>query len=113
MAVKFIELNRQFNPVPIVDTDEKDRSYFYSMESSDGIHWDKLLTFPRVVILAEAGSGKTEEIKHQSKELLKEKAYSFFLRLEDVREDFEIAFEVGDLGLFQKWLDSDKIAYFF
>jgi hypothetical protein len=113
MVVEFIELNRKFNPVPTNDSEEKDQSDFYSMESLDGIHWDKLLTFTRVVILAEAGSGKTEEIKNQSKKLLNDEEFSFFLRLEDIQEGFEIAFELGNMELFQQWLDSDKKAYFF
>lgn len=67
-----------------------------------------LLDEPRVVILSEAGSGKTEEIREAARRLRKEGKVAFFLRLEHVVVDFDSAFEEGTLGEFQAWLASSE-----
>lgn len=67
-----------------------------------------LLAQPRVVVLAEGGSGKTYELQ-QAARLLRAGGYAaFFLRLENVVRDFEIAFEEGSIQEFDAWLDSNE-----
>ncbi len=58
--------------------------------------WEDLLKGFRTVILSEAGTGKTEEIRQTSKHLIAAGRRAFFLRLELIPHDFEDAFEVGD-----------------
>jgi hypothetical protein len=65
-----------------------------------------LLREPRVVILSEAGSGKTEEIRQAARHLKAQGKAAFFLRLEHVFTEFDTAFEEGTLEEFQAWLAS-------
>lgn len=67
-----------------------------------------LLDELRVVILAEAGSGKTEEILEAARRLRSESKPAFFLRLEHIVVDFETAFEEGTLEEFHAWLASSE-----
>ena len=59
--------------------------------------WADLLAEPRVIMLAEAGSGKTEEIRHICRRQRGDGKRAFFLRIEHVIDDFETSFEEGDL----------------
>jgi len=65
-----------------------------------------LLNEPRVVILSEAGSGKTEELRQAALHLRAQGKAAFFLRLEHVFTEFDTAFEEGTLEEFQAWLAS-------
>jgi len=113
MTVEFIDLERKFNPIPKLDSDDSDSSDLYTLDTSNGVGWDELLLLSRVVILAEAGAGKTAEIENRSIKLSDNGNYSFFLRLEDLNHNFEIAFKIGDIDLFNEWLSGDQKAYFF
>lgn len=59
-----------------------------------------------MVLLAEAGAGKTEEIRHAATRWRDRGDHAFFLRLEHVADDLEAAFEVGDLDDFERWKNS-------
>ncbi|EPE9059988.1 hypothetical protein ACSPJ8_003539 [Klebsiella aerogenes] len=62
--------------------------------------------------MSEAGAGKTEELRHSAQRLRKEGKVAFFLRLEHIADDFDIAFEEGSLAEFDQWLASyiDNVA---
>ena len=65
----FIELDRTFHELSrsAGGSDDVDlHSVFYT---GSGITWDTLLTEYRVVLLSEAGSGKTAEIRHAAHKL--------------------------------------------
>jgi len=57
-------------------------------------------------VLSEAGAGKTAEIRLAAQALRTQGKQAFFLRLEEVAEDLNLAFEVGDPDDFQAWLAS-------
>ena len=38
---------------------------------------------------------------------------AFFIRIEDIEDDFEIAFEVGSANAFESWLNAHEEAWFF
>ncbi|MCU7963500.1 hypothetical protein L5M28_13095 [Shewanella sp. SW32] len=113
MSNSYIELNRLFNEIPTSLSDEKDLSDFYSLGTKNGDSWDDLLNKDRIIILAEAGSGKTVEIREQAKKLSAEKKCSFFIKIEDIKDNFEGAFEFGDISLFDTWLSGQEYGYFF
>ena len=93
----YIDLKRVFYPIPKDDSfDEDAYDPPFSWSHKKDKSWDDLLQMHRVIILAEAGAGKTEEIKHATHKLRNEGKFAFFLRLEHLAEDLEIAFEVGD-----------------
>lgn len=108
----YIQLDRQFSLLPRNKTDE----YFeYQSESiySDKLQWESLLLEYRTVILAEAGAGKTTELKQQAGKLIEEGKFSFFIRIEDIDNDFIESFEVGNENSFDEWLQSTDEAWFF
>ena len=67
----------------------------------------------RCVILAEAGAGKTEELRQRASLLASQGKPSFFIRIEDIETDFYKAFEIGGETQFQSWLQSTGEAWFF
>lgn len=68
------------------------------------LHWSDLIAEHRVVLLSEAGSGKTAEIRYISRKLRDEGRPAFFLRIEHVPEAFEEAFEEGTYEEFCEWV---------
>lgn len=82
-------------------------------EHGEPIDWDSLLKERRVVLLAEAGAGKTEEIRRKALGLQACGQHAFFLRLELVWEGLEFAFEVGTHREFEAWISSTEDAWLF
>src|SRR4051812_28350324 len=101
----YIELHRTFHELSQSKEAESDEGFY-----STGVKltWDSLLEEQRVVLLSEAGSGKTEEIRQATKRLRQLGKAAFFLRLEHVASDFDIAFEEGELAEFKSWLASTE-----
>jgi len=107
----YIDLNRSFALIP------KDHEF-----GDDGVNpyfsrtktvWTDILKLNRVVILAEAGSGKTEEISATTRRLRADGKRAFFFRLELLSGDFDTSFEEGNLAEFEEWFSSDEEAWFF
>ena len=67
----------------------------------------------RSVILAEAGAGKTFEMIARAEFIEAQGSPAFFIRIEDILDDFEKAFEVGSAETFQQWLSSQDEAWIF
>lgn len=80
-----------------------------------GISWDELLKSQRILIVSEAGAGKTYECELKARELSIRGEPAFFLSLESVASTGVVATLFGDdLTRFTSWLaSSSQIAYFF
>ncbi|MBV6898291.1 NACHT domain-containing protein [Xanthomonas euvesicatoria] len=103
----FIELDRSFRTL----VDDPTATVSDSAElitSATGLKWADLLDLRRVVILSEAGAGKTEEIRHAAQSLRENGKAAFFLRLEHISTSFEAAFEEGSHNEFETWLESTQ-----
>ena len=114
--MNFVDLNRQFMPYE----NEQDWELRYSEFGSEGYFgaetWDELLAHNRVVVLAEAGAGKTAELRAASERINDPgKTEAFYITLNSVAERGLIdAFETNqDQERFYKWRESDSIAWFF
>jgi hypothetical protein len=72
---------------------------------SDRIPWPELLAMKRVVILAEAGTGKTHELRETTHRLRRQKkAAAFFCRIEELADrSLEEALEEGSDTEFRSW----------
>jgi hypothetical protein len=111
--LNFVELNRDFVPVekdkePILDAGIWGRRYARWMT------WAELLQYRRVILLAEASSGKSEEFRHQQEELVRAGKPAFFIRIEELADQgFEAALDARDADRFKAWLASNEEAYFF
>lgn len=111
----FIELNRKFwvvNDKEDADPDSLRYQYLWSRDSQPG--WSELLQMPRVVVLAEAGTGKSEEFKEAAHRLRSEGKSAFFCAIEElVAEGIERAFDVGTFPEFTAWQETDQPGWFF
>jgi hypothetical protein len=102
----FVELRRTFHELSKNQEEHDDLAIHRSIFSKKHLTWAELAEEFRVVVLSEAGTGKTEEIRHFSEVLRSENKAAFFLRLEHIPDDFEYAFEVGTFAEFELWLNS-------
>ena len=102
----FVQLDRSFHELAShahkSDSFDLNQAFF----AGSRLQWGDLLKGYRNVILSEAGSGKTEEIRQTADRLREEGKKAFFLRLEHIPDDFDGAFEVGTLDEFEEWLAS-------
>ncbi len=110
---KHIELHRTFHQlINNPNSTDGDESYGDSIAdvfgTGDTTTWDKLTQKYRVVLLAEAGAGKTQELRQAVIKLRSENKISFFIRLENITDNFEISFEEGSFEEFKNWLDSNE-----
>lgn len=112
MADDYIELERTFHELSLRG-EESDEFDFRNSYLGERLSWADILAGYRTIILSEAGAGKTAEIRHSAKTLRHEGKVAFFLRLEHVADDFEIAFEEGSFMEFEQWLASDEEGWLF
>ena len=96
---EFIALKRTFHALRQSE-DTSDDTDLKGFRSEGGLTWDDLLAVPRVVLLSEAGSGKTVEARNACRELRGAGKPAFFIRIEHVAESFEEAFEEGTFEAF-------------
>ena len=105
---EFIELDRTFHDLALSEEEGKDAELFRLMRREKPPQWSDLLAEPRVVLLSEAGSGKTEEIRHVSRALRQRGERAFFLRIEHLALDFDASFEEGTPEEFDDWIASGQ-----
>lgn len=108
-----IELDRRFVECRTDETSDPDLiARFGHNEGTLG--WDDLISRRRVVLLAEAGSGKTTEMQAQARQQANRGRLAFYAKLEDVgRLGLETALKVSDRTLLADWRASDQDAWFF
>jgi hypothetical protein len=80
-----------------------------------GISWDELLKSQRILIVSEAGAGKTYECESKARELFARGEPAFFLSLESVASAGVVATLFEDEHTrFTDWMaSSSQVAYFF
>jgi hypothetical protein len=82
--------------------------------SGQGLSWADLRKRRRVVLLAEAGSGKTKELERQADELRSQGSFAFYIPVQDVgAEGLRNALFASDRPRFDAWRESDKPAWFY
>ncbi|NEK38604.1 hypothetical protein GR253_31675 [Rhizobium leguminosarum] len=104
---RYVDLQRTFHELS--QAGGEDEEVVRSFQIGQRMTWQALLENPRVVILSEAGSGKTREIRQAAQILRGQGKAAFFLRLENVANWFEDAFEAetGTFDQFEDWLASN------
>ena len=118
MPNNYIELNCTFfelskDCTQNADNDDFELSEVLGLKIGHDIGWNDMLKKRRVVILSEAGSGKTVEIRQATIKLRAESKSAFFLRLENIPDGIEDSFEEGTNEEFQDWLQSNKEGWIF
>ncbi|WP_342065494.1 hypothetical protein [Achromobacter kerstersii] len=105
---EFIQLHRTFHDLALSEEEGNESALFRQMSRDKPTQWSDLLEEPRVVVLSEAGSGKTEELRHLCRDLRQRAKWAFFLRIEHVAQDFDTAFEEGTPEEFEEWITSGE-----
>ena len=113
---EFIELQRQF--LDLTDKELEDTEYLVLWSESEfgpNFGWPELLNSRRVILLAEAGSGKTKEMIEQAEHLVCEGQFAFFVPLESLdTEPIEQILPPADAERFQQWkAEAEKPGWFF
>ena len=112
-TLDYIRLDRQFAPVPESNEAADKNQSLFNWGLLKPKSWDDIEAEYRCVILAEAGAGKTEELYHRAEHLQQQGKPAFFIRIEDIDNDLQNAFEIGDQEDFCSWLQSTQEAWFF
>lgn len=107
-----VPLIRSFSPLPTwASKEDMDLDGVWSV--LDRETWGDLVDHRRVVVLADAGAGKTFELRAQAERLHGDGRAAFFIRIEDLEADFVNAFEVGSAETFAAWKAGASDAWFF
>ena len=108
-----VPLDRTFSPLHATDKDAEEHETMAFVGGRKPIDWDIVESNHRSVILAGAGIGKTHEMWKRAELKRQVGDAAFFIRIEDIIEEFELAFEVGDADDFDAWLASSDEAWFY
>ncbi|RYG88700.1 MAG: hypothetical protein EON59_03620 [Alphaproteobacteria bacterium] len=110
-----VPLARKFSlvPEPYQREDIGFDEIWAGLQHGERLGWDTLVQQYRVVILADAGAGKTHELRSSAERIIAEGKPAFFIRIEDIDEDFAAAFEIGSEDVFNSWLNGTGEAWFF
>jgi len=110
----FVDLNRYFFPITNEEQLDLEINRFWGKTLGGWHDWDELLKRERVVLLAEASSGKTEEFNNCTQKLLSQKKAAFFIRIEDLADDgFLQSLDPNAASVFEKWQKGFEEGYFF
>ena len=110
--MKFIELNRTFKSP---DKSENDYSYLLSPQRGAGdTTWEDLLREKRVVVLASAGSGKTEEFRQQAAKIQTAGGLGLFFAIEELADQsVSDCLNAADELALANWRANAQPGYFF
>lgn len=113
MTIDAVPLFRSFSLVSKSETDSDQEDIRFLWGDQKRMGWQELEKKFRCVILAEAGAGKTFEMTARAQQLHTSGCSAFLIRIEDIADGFESAFEVGSVAIFETWLGSQTEAWFF
>ena len=110
----FINLDRYFISLTKDQEPSLDIGRFWGPRLSGSLGWEELRRRRRVILLAEAASGKTEEFRHQCDVLRAAGSPAFFLRIEELAEQgIETALDREGAKLLDTWLAGSGEGWFF
>jgi hypothetical protein len=110
---EFIQLDRTFLALALDKDTDDDTDLTRLLRRCEQMRWPDLLREHRVILLAEAGSGKTEEVRQVARKLRQVGKPAFFIRIEYVNDSFEDAFEEGSFEEFNNWAASGAEGWLF
>ena len=112
--MEYVELERYFMPIKKDQELDLEVTRVWGKSIGGWFDWNDLLNKWRVVLLAEALSGKTEEFRNNAEKLLEEGNSAFFVRIEELADEgFEQALDPNATHEFGKWKNGFEDGYFF
>lgn len=111
---KPVDLNRRF--ICWSDDQQSDPDLLRSLDAiGSSLDWSDLLEKRRVVILAEAGSGKSTELARQAELLTESGGTTFLVTLQNIGRKGSVERAIGRAAwaVFEKWKASDTHAWLF
>jgi hypothetical protein len=112
--VSFIDLERRFLRWSEKENDAAEVYAWLRHHSRNDLDWPRVLQHHRVVVLAEAGSGKSEELREQARRLSSNGQFGFYATVQDVaRQGLEGAIGNASRSRLELWRISDEPGWFF
>jgi hypothetical protein len=112
--MNYIELNRSFISIGKKEEPNLDIGSYWGKRVAGWLNWADILKYNRVVLLAEASSGKSAEFLSQSDKLKASGHASFYIRIEELADQgFEAALDADDAKAFSQWRNGSGEAYYF
>lgn len=109
----FIPLDRQFIPWTEQNGGESDAQQL-AARSWGTKSWDDVLASHRIVLLSEAGSGKSDELAEQTRKLRAEGKRAFLFSVQNVaRDGLPAVLGAADRAAFESWKASTEPAWLF
>jgi hypothetical protein len=108
----YVDLKRNFVPVAEDAELELAVGQLWGRRYGGWLGWPEVLDHARVVLLAEAQSGKTEEFKHTAAELRDGGSPAFYATIEQLA-DRRLSFSPAERALFETWKAGTDRAWFF
>ena len=112
----FIDVQRRFHDLTEKELEDTESLLAWSeYEFGPAVGWPELLEDDRVILLAEAGAGKTREMTEQAKRLVGEGRFAFSVPLESLdRQPIADLLSVADAEQFDTWKNNGReTAWFF
>ena len=100
----YVPIERTFVELKGTSAHEADSELLHLDARKKPLHWPEVLDEHRVILLSEAGSGKTTEILQKARQMRAAGKCAFFVRIEYISDDMDIAFEVGTHEEFLAWV---------
>lgn len=115
MSANTLELNRTFLQVPdTVAGLDAEATLHAALLLNSVESWDALLEHPYVVVLGEAGTGKSTEFQLRAQSMAAQGKFSFFVELFDLATDgLTQSLDVDDNTRLEEWQASQDDAVFF
>src|ERR1700722_1992772 len=100
--MSFVDLDRTFFPWTEDRSPAIDPQLLTSLSGT--LHWPELTQFQRVVVLAEAGSGKSDELKNQAAVVQATGRLAFYATVQDIANlGLPAALRPEDRARFTQW----------
>ncbi|MEF8729540.1 MAG: hypothetical protein V5B34_15235 [Accumulibacter sp.] len=109
-----VVVSRTFSPFKEAASDDPDFELWFRHKDGRGISWNDLIGKRLVVVVGEAGIGKTYEFRTQVRRLRSANKAAFFIPLNLLVNPDDWAIAVGeDASLFELWKSGTDQGYFF
>jgi hypothetical protein len=113
-AMPYVDLQRCFVQIGKDQEPTLELGRIWGVKFGGWIGWSELHEHRRIVLLAEASSGKSAEFRNQAETLRAKGSHAFFVTIEELADHgFEAALEPASVEAFEKWRGGTSEGRFF